>query len=159
MINADKFEGKVDVDEVLLGKLEEYLLEEDISVVSSAYRFAENAHRGQLRLSGEPFFEHPKQTALFLADLKLDPSTISAALLHDVVEDCDVSYKEIADHFGADVCSLVNGVTKLTKAELPVDSEGTGTFEDFERREEMAEDVAQAETLRKMLIAMAEEPS
>ena len=69
MINADKFEGKVDVDEVLLGKLEEYLLEEDISVVLSAYRFAENAHRGQLRLSREPFFEHPKQTALFLADL------------------------------------------------------------------------------------------
>ena len=111
MINADRFEEKIVVDEVLLLKLEEYLSQEDISLVSDAYRFAESAHRGQLRLSGESFFEHPKQTALFLADLKLDPSTISAALLHDVVEDCGVSYKEITDHFGADVCSLVNGVT------------------------------------------------
>ena len=155
MINADKFEGKVDVDEVLLGKLEEYLLEEDILVVSSAYRFAENAHRGQLRLSGEPFFEHPKQTALFLADLKLDTATISAALLHDVVEDCGVSYKQITDSFGADVCALVNGVTKLTKAELSVDPKEY--LEGFELREEAVDDVVQAETLRKMLVAMAED--
>ena len=155
MINADKFEGKVDVDEVLLGKLEEYLLEEDISVVSSAYGFAENAHRGQFRLSGEPFFEHPKQTALFLADLKLDTATISAALLHDVVEDCGVSYEQITDYFGADVCALVNGVTKLTKAELPVDPEEY--LEGFGLSEEPADDLVQAETLRKMLVAMAED--
>ena len=65
--------------------------------------------------------------------------------------------ENIGNHFGADVCSLVNGVTKLTKAELPVDLEEIGYSEDFERREQMADDVAQAETLRKMLIAMAED--
>jgi len=156
MINVDRSEEKFVVDEVLFSKLRDYLNEEDVSVVSDAYRFAENAHRGQFRLSGESFFEHPKQTALFLADLKLDTSTISAALLHDVVEDCDVSYEEITDLFGTDVCSLVNGVTKLTKAELPVDPEDPDSIRDSELPEGM-DDVAQAETLRKMLVAMAED--
>jgi GTP pyrophosphokinase len=136
--------------------LSTYLPEEKIDDVSKAYRFAEESHKGQLRLSGEPFFEHPKQTALYLADLRLDANTISAALLHDVLEDCDVTYEELIDMFGEDVARLVDGVTKLTKAEII----GDGQFipgspqDDYHITDE---EIAQAETLRKMLMAMAED--
>ena len=83
--------------ETLLAKVKDYLPEEKIEIVSKAYRFAENAHSGQVRLSGEPFIEHPLQTAIFLAYLKLDANALAAALLHDVVEDCDVRPEELEE--------------------------------------------------------------
>ena len=99
--------GKMVVDE-LLAKAREYIPEERISVIDEAYRFAEKAHHGQLRLSGEPFIDHPLQTALFLAELKLDASALSAAILHDVIEDCHVSTKEIEHRFGSETVSYTH---------------------------------------------------
>ena len=131
-----------------------------IAEVRRAYTFAEIAHTGQKRLSGEPFFEHPKQTALFLADLKLDANTLSAALLHDVLEDCDVTYDQLHDQFGDDVARLVDGVTKLTRAQVMGDEDfhmpSSGDY-DPETVADDIDDIAQAETLRKMLMTMAED--
>ena len=87
--------GNVIVDDALYEKMGHYLASDKVELVAKAYAFAEKAHAGQSRLSGEEFFEHPKQTALFLADLRLDASALSAALLHDVLEDCDVTFDEL----------------------------------------------------------------
>ena len=135
----------------LLDRAAEYVPQEKMGEIKEAWRFAEQAHHGQTRLSGEPFVEHPLQTALFLAELRLDSSALAAALLHDVMEDCDVPFDDLANRFGQDVAKLVDGVTKLTKAELsleePVPSvlEGTG------------DDLARAASLRKVLVSMAED--
>ena len=135
--------------QALIDKVKSYLPEDRIPAIEEAYRFAEQAHDGQLRLSGEPFIDHPLQTALFLAELSLDPSTISAALLHDVVEDCDISIREIKGKFGDDVAKLVDGVTKLTKIDLM----GSG---DLASRSVTAEDNHdRAASMRKMLVSMA----
>ena len=131
--------------DALLTKAREYLPEDKISIISEAYRFAEKAHLGQVRWSGEPFIEHPLQTAMFLVDLHLDASTVAAALLHDVVEDCDISIKLLEETFGSEVSGLVNGVTKLTKTESITDGQ------DFEGNIDNAQD------LRKMLMSMAED--
>ena len=148
--------GNVVVDDALYEKMGHYLSNDKVEFVAKAYAFAENAHAGQSRLSGEAFFEHPKQTALFLADLRLDASALSAALLHDVLEDCDVTFEELSNEFGSDVAGLVDGVTKLTNAEVMGDSQFLpGSQSAFE--ETSLEDIAQAETLRKMLMAMAED--
>ncbi|MEC8913377.1 MAG: RelA/SpoT family protein, partial [Chloroflexota bacterium] len=148
------------VEQLLLDKMELYLSADKIAEVRRAYTFAEIAHTGQKRLSGEPFFEHPKQTALFLADLKLDANTLSAALLHDVLEDCDVTYDQLHDQFGDDVARLVDGVTKLTRAQLMGDEDfhmpSSGDY-DPEAIADDIDDIAQAETLRKMLMTMAED--
>ena len=148
--------GNVVVDDALYEKMGHYLSNDKVELVAKAYSFAEKAHAGQNRLSGEAFFEHPKQTALFLADLRLDANALSAALLHDVLEDCDVTFKELSDEFGSDVAGLVDGVTKLTNAEVMGDAQFlAGSQSTFE--ETSVEDIAQAETLRKMLMAMAED--
>ena len=148
------------VEQLLLDKMELYLSADKIAEVRRAYTFAEIAHTGQKRLSGEPFFEHPKQTALFLADLKLDANTLSAALLHDVLEDCDVTYDQLHDQFGDDVARLVDGVTKLTRAQVMGDEDfhmsSSGDY-DPEAVADDIDDIAQAETLRKMLMTMAED--
>jgi len=102
----------------LIEKASDYLPADKVEVVANAFHFAEKAHEGQKRLSGEPFVKHPLHTALFLADLRLDSNALAAALLHDVMEDCDVAYDELADRFGGEVATLVDGVTKLTKTEL-----------------------------------------
>ena len=98
---------------------------------------AESAHAGQIRESGEPYFDHPAAVAFILAEMDLDPNTIAAGLLHDVVEDTGKTYEEMAALFGPEVAALVDGVTKLSRV-------------DFKTREEQ-----QAESLRKMLVAMA----
>ena len=150
----------VTLEQHLLDKMEIYLPEDKITEVRRAYSFAETAHEGQKRLSGEPFFEHPKQTALFLADLKLDANTLSAALLHDVLEDCDVSYDELCDEFGDDVAHLVDGVTKLTRAQVMGDEDfHMSSTDDYdpEVQDDAIDEIAQAETLRKMLMTMAED--
>jgi GTP pyrophosphokinase len=147
---------KLAIDNELYLRIQPYLNDERINAVRKAYHFAQKAHLGQLRLSGEEYFEHPKQTAIFLADLKLDANTLCAALLHDVIEDCGVSYSELEEGFGPDVATLVNGVTKLTRTELINDAQFLPNVEQITEYN-VTEDVVQAETLRKMLMAMAED--
>ena len=132
----------------LTTRVRKYLPKEKHAQVEEAYRYAALCHNGQTRESGGPYIEHPLNTALFLADLRLDATTLSAALLHDVVEDCGVSCDELSERFGPDVAKLVDGVTKLTRMELSDRSESPSL---------PAEDRLKAETLRKMLVAMAED--
>ena len=132
----------------LIGRTKKYLPGDKSNLVESAYQFAEQSHRGQFRASGGPYIEHPLSIALFLADLQLDATTLSAALLHDVVEDCDVTSQDISRRFGPEVSKLVDGVTKLTRMEL-VDLADVSN--------QPPEDRLKAETLRKMLVAMAED--
>lgn len=110
-----------------------------LDVLRRAYDFGEKAHAGQFRKSGERYFSHPTACAIILINLGMDTETIEAALLHDVVEDTPVTLKELKNEFGEDIASLVNAVTKLGK--IP-----------YVTREE-----AQAENIRKMLIAMADD--
>ncbi|WP_067845931.1 RelA/SpoT family protein [Alicyclobacillus mali (ex Roth et al. 2021)] len=121
----------------LCQKLQSYMSHEDIAAVRRAYDFAAKAHQGQTRLSGEPYISHPLAVAYILADLRLDAAAIIAGLLHDVVEDTSVSDSTIVQAFGAEVATLVDGVTKLKRIK-------------FDSREEQ-----QAENLRKMFMAMA----
>lgn len=113
--------------------------DEEWAMVEKAYAVASRAHSGQRRESGESFISHPLGVATILADLGLDLTTIVAGLLHDVVEDTAVTLEEIRELFGEETAALVDGVTKLSRL-------------DFASREEQ-----QAETLRKMFIAMAED--
>ena len=120
----------------LTSKLE-YLSAADMAQVRMAYRFADEAHLGQLRNSGEPYITHPIAVAAQCADWKLDAQALMAALLHDAMEDCGVSKTELIERFGSPVAELVDGLTKLEKLH-------------FNTREEN-----QAESFRKMLLAMA----
>jgi len=121
-----------------------YLPEDKIPLVKEAYEFAAKAHQGQVRKTGEPYLEHPLNVAMILAELHLDAETLAAALLHDVPEDCGVSLDEIGAKFGLPVVKLVDGVTKLNKL---ASRARTGE----------ARSKAQAENLRKMLLATAED--
>ncbi len=114
-----------------------YLKPEDVAQLESAYKFSESAHLGQFRNSGEPYISHPLAVAGILAKWHLDPQALTAALLHDVMEDTAVTKSELQQNFGKPVAELVDGVSKLDKIE-------------FETQEE-----AQAENFRKMLLAMA----
>lgn len=127
----------------------EYLPAESIGIIDDAYRFAAEAHAGQRRKSGEPYVEHPVAAALILTDLRLDQHAIAAAILHDVPEDCGVAISDLEKQFGAEVASLVDGVTKLSKV--------TSIAHDGRNPAKAGEEVGQAENLRKMLIAMAED--
>jgi guanosine-3',5'-bis(diphosphate) 3'-pyrophosphohydrolase len=119
--------------------LKVYLKPEDIAQVMTAYRFSAAAHEGQLRKSGEPYISHPVTVACILAELHLDPPSLMAALLHDVMEDTEVSKQQLAEQFGQPVAELVDGVSKLDKIEFQ-----TATH-------------AQAENFRKMLLAMSQD--
>jgi GTP diphosphokinase / guanosine-3',5'-bis(diphosphate) 3'-diphosphatase len=114
-----------------------YLKPEDVTRLESAYHFSRAAHNGQFRASGDPYISHPLAVANILAQLHLDSQALTAALLHDVVEDTAVTKAEITRKFGKPVADLVDGVSKLDRIE----------FETFEE--------AQAENFRKMLLAMA----
>ena len=138
--------------EDLMGRVQGYLPEDKVALVGKGYAFALDRHGNQKRVSGHPYIEHPVQTAIFLADLHLDGTTIIAALLHDVVEDCGVTYGELRDEFGEDVATLVDGVTKLTRMDLTMMGK-----EDPQQSGTQQEDRLQAESLRKMLVAMAED--
>ena len=98
----------------LIDRVSSYLPKESTELVAEAYAYADECHQGQTRKSGEPYIAHPLETAVFLADLRLDSDTIIAALLHDVVEDCGVTLEEVEARYGPEVTSLVDGVTKLT---------------------------------------------
>ena len=120
----------------LTAKLD-YLSAPDVEQVRLAYRFADEAHLGQIRNSGEPYITHPIAVAAQCADWKLDAQALMAALLHDAIEDCGVTKPELVERFGSPVAELVDGLTKLDKLQ-------------FNTREEN-----QAESFRKMLLAMA----
>ena len=115
----------------------DYLDSASVEQVRQAYRFADEAHLGQLRNSGEPYITHPIAVAAQCATWKLDAQALMAALLHDAMEDCGVTKSDLIDRFGAPVAELVDGLTKLDKLQ-------------FDTREEN-----QAESFRKMLLAMA----
>ncbi|MDO8717108.1 MAG: bifunctional (p)ppGpp synthetase/guanosine-3',5'-bis(diphosphate) 3'-pyrophosphohydrolase [Dehalococcoidales bacterium] len=134
----------------LISKAQEYLPPEKIAIVEAAYQFAMKAHEGQMRKSGEPYLEHPLQVALTLAELQLDTSSLAAALLHDVPEDCGVPVTEIEAAFGPEVAKLVDGVTKLGRVAWKAQ-------EEIAQREGSTMRPEQAENLRKMLLAMAED--
>ena len=114
-----------------------YLKPEDVTRIENAYKFSEKAHSGQFRASGDPYISHPLAVANILAQLHLDSQALSAALLHDVMEDTDVTKAQLSKEFGKPVADLVDGVSKLDRIE-------------FDTHEE-----AQAESFRKMLLAMA----
>lgn len=130
----------------LILRVRKYHPSDDITLIEKAYAVAQEAHKGQVRKSGEPYIIHPLYVAIILADLELDKETIAAGLLHDVVEDTIMTEEEIARRFGADVCLLVDGVTKLEQIPL------SGNGEPDDTKLEM-----QAENLRKMFLAMAKD--
>ena len=113
----------------------------DLKIIKKAYEFAKKSHEGQYRLSGEEYITHPISVALILIDFGMDVNSIVAGLLHDVVEDTEVSKKKIAAIFGEDVASLVDGVTKLgnvpltTKRERQLDRCITSTNKWVERND------------------------
>ena len=122
----------------MLNRVQKYHPGDGYLLVEKAWKFANKAHAGQFRKSGEPYFSHPWLVASILTDLMIDPPTIAAGLLHDTVEDCEgITLDTIRAEFGEEVADLVDGVTKLNKL-------------DFANREE-----AQAESLRKMILAMS----
>jgi GTP diphosphokinase / guanosine-3',5'-bis(diphosphate) 3'-diphosphatase len=122
----------------LLAKLD-YLNSSDIESIRQAYRFADEAHLGQLRKNGDPYITHPIAVAAQCAEWKLDAQALMSALMHDAIEDCGVTKEELVERFGAPVADLVDGLTKLEKLE-------------FDTREQN-----QAESFRKMLLAMAKD--
>ncbi len=124
----------------LIRRLKKYHPSDDISLIEKAYRTAERAHKDQLRKSGEPYIIHPLSVALILAELEMDKETIAAGLLHDVVEDTEVTTQELEKEFGPDVAHLVDGLTKLNKLQYH------GDKMEF-----------QADNLRKMFLAMAKD--
>src|SRR3984893_16383808 len=109
---------------------------DDLELLRRAYDFAAEQHKTQTRLSGEPFLSHPVEVAHILADMKLDVTSLCAALLHDVVEDTKIPLETISEHFGVDVARLVEGATKISRLDL------------------LAPEARQAENVRKMLLAM-----
>ena len=126
--------------EELIGRIRKYHPDDDMSLVQRAYEYAEKAHADQVRKSGDPYFCHPVAVAVILTDLMLDATTIAAGLLHDCVEDVEgCTLDGVRQLFGDEVALLVDGVTKLSQL-------------NFANREE-----AQAETLRKMFLAMAKD--
>jgi len=134
----------------LIDKARGYLPAEKIAVVEDAYESARQAHEGQMRKSGDPYIEHPLQTALILAELQLDASSLAAALLHDVPENCGIPVSEIEAKFGKEVAKLVDATTKLGRLSWQAPEEAA-------RRGGAATGEGQAENLRKMLVAMAED--
>jgi len=123
--------------EPLLSALKKNHPKADIAIIERAYNTAERAHRGQLRKSGDPYITHPVAVATILAELGMTPPTLAAALLHDTVEDTPYSLAQLTKDYGEEIALLVDGVTKLDKVQYG--------------------DAAQAETVRKMVIAMAKD--
>lgn len=123
----------------ILDKIKEYAPNTDTTLIEKAYYLAKSAHEGILRKSGEPYIIHPIAVANILVDMQLDIETISAGLLHDVIEDTDYTYDDIKEMFSKEVADLVDGVTKLGQIK-------------YQSKEE-----TQAENLRKMFLAMAKD--
>lgn len=125
--------------EEVFGMVETYMNAQNVAFVKKAYEVARDAHIEQFRSSGEPYIIHPVQVAGILAELQMDPETVSAGFLHDVVEDTTVTREDIVEQFNEDVALLVDGVTKLEKIKY------------------MSKEAQQAENHRKMVVAMAQD--
>lgn len=125
--------------DALIERLEAYLPEDEIERVRRAYAFGQRMHTGQYRKSGEPYIYHPLAVARLLADMRLDVTTLLAAILHDVIEDTPTAKEEVAEKFGKEVAALVDGVSKLDRVQ-------------FQSRAEF-----QAENFRKLLLAMTDD--
>ena len=123
----------------IIEKVAQYSPEGDLDIIDRAYIYSARVHDGQVRLSGEPYLSHPLEVAGILADMKLDAVSVAAGLLHDVVEDTHATEEELEQIFGKGVVHIVAGVTKLSK--LPFNSS----------------QARQAESIRKMLLAMADD--
>jgi GTP pyrophosphokinase len=133
----------------LVERVKAYDPQVDEDLLNRAYVFSMKAHGGQTRKSGDPYFVHPLAVAGILTDLKADPATVATALLHDVVEDTNVTVDEIKRRFGAEIASLVDGVTKLSKIELK--SEASKEAENFRKLV-----VAMADDVRVLLVKLAD---
>jgi len=120
-------------------KVASYIDNPDLDLIQRAYIYSAQAHDGVVRRSGEPYISHPMNVAFLLADMQLDEATVAAGLLHDTVEDTDTTVDDIEDLFGSDVADIVDGVTKISQM-------------DFESKA-----VQQAENIRKLILAMAED--
>jgi GTP pyrophosphokinase len=123
----------------ILEKISSRYSEKDIALLQKAYVFSARAHKGQVRRSGEPYLSHPLEVTNFLADMNLDRTTLVAALLHDVLEDADVTPAELKEAFGKDVAGLVEGVTKISRVQ------------------EASPEARRAETVRKIILAMTDD--
>jgi guanosine-3',5'-bis(diphosphate) 3'-pyrophosphohydrolase len=123
----------------IIDKIADYVSDADLDIVKRAYVYTARVHEGQVRLSGEPYLSHPLEVAGILADMKLDPESIAAGLLHDVIEDTSATPEEIKELFGPEVLHIVSGVSKLSGL----------TFNSSRAR--------QAESIRKMFLAMADD--
>ena len=146
--SIEEFQSPEALYQELITRVRKYHPSDDISLIEKAYAVAYEAHKDQVRKSGEPYIIHPLCVAIVLADLELDKETIVAGLLHDVVEDTPITDEEIAEKFGVDVALIVDGVTKLDKLSFHGE---TGSDKDAEKLER------QAENLRKMFLAMAKD--
>ncbi|MBQ8877199.1 MAG: bifunctional (p)ppGpp synthetase/guanosine-3',5'-bis(diphosphate) 3'-pyrophosphohydrolase [Lachnospiraceae bacterium] len=129
----------------LIFRVRKYHPSDDISLIEKAYHVAYQAHKDQVRKSGEPYIIHPLYVSIILADLEMDKETIAAGLLHDVVEDTIMTEAEITEQFGAEVALLVDGVTKLQQLQFTSNGDKPDRLE------------MQAENLRKMFLAMAKD--
>src|SRR5882672_7231423 len=123
--------------ETLIEEIPKYQPGADLAVLARAYQFSAASHKGQQRASGEPYVSHPLEVAHLLVDFKMDVTTVTAGLLHDVLEDSAATKADLEREFGGEIAELVDGVTKIGKLA-------------FSSREER-----QAENFRKMLVAMA----
>jgi len=123
----------------IVDKVTDYAAEADLDIIERAYIYSARVHEGQVRLSGEPYLSHPLEVAGILADMKLDPESVAAGILHDVIEDTPATPKEIKTLFGPEVMHIVSGVSKL----------GSLSFGSSRAR--------QAESIRKMFLAMADD--
>ena len=101
-----------------------YLSKADVVLVRDAYKFADQAHLGQLRASGEPYITHPLAVADLVADWRLDAQAVMAALMHDAMEDCGITKIELIERFGAPTAEMVDGLTKLDKLQFSTRVEG-----------------------------------
>ena len=143
----DQSQSKNTIFEVLIKTIEKKreISAEEKGLIKKAYEFAELAHKGQKRSSGEPYFIHPYQAAIILAEWGLDTSTIAAGLLHDVIEDTKTSLEQITKTFGAEIAFLIDGVTKLGKLKYRGE------------RNEAEKTKHRAESVRKMILATSED--
>jgi guanosine-3',5'-bis(diphosphate) 3'-pyrophosphohydrolase len=123
----------------IVEKVSSYISEKEVAALRKAYVFAGQAHKGQVRLSGEPYLSHPLEVTDYLADMRLDKTTLVAALLHDVLEDTDTTAAQIRESFGREVAGLVEGVTKISRVQ------------------EVSPEVRRAETIRKIILAMTDD--
>ena len=123
----------------ILEKASSLYSEKDITILKKAYVFAARAHKGQIRRSGEPYLSHPLEVAQMLSEMKLDGVTLAAGLLHDVLEDTEVTTKELEEAFGPEITALVEGVTKITRVQAS------------------SPETRQAESIRKIILAMTDD--